>query len=234
MTPYYYDDGIRKSATAVWCSSEQQQHQQGYPMRYLADPVPAGNISSRGVGEAQGSHLDALFDTNSRQQQRGGDGGPGGAGSAERCASAQHMESGDTNGPADREKKVVALFSKTRMCPWHLKGQCSHGERCSFAHSEAELRPKPMLRKTLMCSRVRLTGSCSLGDKCDFAHNVTELTERSAYKTKLCKHMARGYCAAGALCRYAHSDRELVLCTTEIAKKPQPSQQQQQQHVCTA
>ncbi|CEM34713.1 unnamed protein product [Vitrella brassicaformis CCMP3155] len=35
------------------------------------------------------------------------------------------------------------VFQKTKMCPWLAGDRCVRADRCNFAHSESELRPRP-------------------------------------------------------------------------------------------
>ncbi|CEM12668.1 unnamed protein product [Vitrella brassicaformis CCMP3155] len=43
-----------------------------------------------------------------------------------------------------RQKDVLRqLFRKTKMCPWLHTGKCTRQDRCNFAHTLDELRPRP-------------------------------------------------------------------------------------------
>lgn len=55
-----------------------------------------------------------------------------------------------------------------------MKGQCSLGEKCSYAHGEKELRSTEQYYKTAIC-RAFANGNCSKGDLCRFAHGAEEL-----------------------------------------------------------
>lgn len=73
-------------------------------------------------------------------------------------------------------KKKIKLTKKTEMCKnWSLFKDCYFKDKCSFAHGEAELRPKK-----------------------EFETNVK-------YKTKICKSFVeRNYCQFGQRCQYNH------------------------------
>mmetsp|Transcript_55282 Transcript_55282/g.140486 ORF Transcript_55282/g.140486 Transcript_55282/m.140486 type:complete len:190 (-) Transcript_55282:167-736(-) len=66
----------------------------------------------------------------------------------------------------------VTLF-KTEMCRLIQTGGCRR-KFCRFAHSEAELRPKPDLMKTRPCHFLLDRGYCR-NRQCGFAHNAAEL-----------------------------------------------------------
>ena len=54
-------------------------------------------------------------------------------------------------------------------------GRCRRGQACSFAHSEAELRPQPDLFGTRLCAQFGTAGGCPYGKRCRFAHGEAEL-----------------------------------------------------------
>lgn len=68
-----------------------------------------------------------------------------------------------------------SLFDKTRMCRFFLKGRCSRGERCTFAHSRTQLQPQPDFYKTQFCMDFIKRGDCRVGRECRFAHTDEEL-----------------------------------------------------------
>ena len=45
----------------------------------------------------------------------------------------------------------ISLKSIYIIFVFNLKGNCRKGESCTYAHTEAELRSQPNLRKTKMC-----------------------------------------------------------------------------------
>jgi len=73
----------------------------------------------------------------------------------------------------DRQARTV-IFTKTRMCKFHILGMCSKGSGCKFAHHKEELNPLPDLTRTKLCKTLISTGSCEDPD-CQYAHNRDEL-----------------------------------------------------------
>ncbi|KAG8933628.1 hypothetical protein FRC00_013031 [Tulasnella sp. 408] len=82
-------------------------------------------------------------------------------------------------GPSANNRKL-GLY-KTELCrSWEEKGTCKYGEKCQFAHGEAEQRrverhPK---YKTEICRTFWVSGSCPYGKRCCFIH--TELPANAA------------------------------------------------------
>eukprot|EP00933_Yihiella_yeosuensis_P012835 TRINITY_DN12207_c0_g1_i3.p1 TRINITY_DN12207_c0_g1~~TRINITY_DN12207_c0_g1_i3.p1 ORF type:complete len:215 (-),score=21.37 TRINITY_DN12207_c0_g1_i3:154-798(-) len=72
------------------------------------------------------------------------------------------------------QRKTRLLLQFTSMCSSTLQGvDCPYGRRCKFAHSSEELRAKPDLRGTSMCSRF-IAGKCRAGEHCRFSHAVPD------------------------------------------------------------
>lgn len=67
------------------------------------------------------------------------------------------------------------MLSKTKLCMFYLKGACTKGESCSFAHELGDLRNRPDLLYTRMCLAFQKRGSCKDGENCRFAHDETQL-----------------------------------------------------------
>jgi hypothetical protein len=65
---------------------------------------------------------------------------------------------------------------KTKMCKFHIMGQCAKGEKCLFAHSQEELNALPDLRCTKLCRTLLKTGRCDAID-CTYAHSKEELRQ---------------------------------------------------------
>lgn len=90
---------------------------------------------------------------------------------------------GGPGGPPGGGRPGAALF-KTKLCTMFMQsGACSYGDRCSFAHGEAELQQMPQhfgggggggffqqQRKTRLCNRFNAPGGCPYGDACNFIH----------------------------------------------------------------
>lgn len=62
---------------------------------------------------------------------------------------------------------------KTELCKNYVLGTpCPLGTRCSFAHGEEELKPKPFNNyKTVRCRHFHERGFCQYGPRCQFLHN---------------------------------------------------------------
>ncbi|KYK68204.1 zinc finger (CCCH type) motif-containing protein, partial [Toxoplasma gondii TgCatPRC2] len=95
-----------------------------------------------------------------------------------------------------------SVFHKTRLCP-RLRGDrvfCPLGESCTFAHSEKELRPPPVLDRTKLCPSVLSKGASpcpgiARGEPCKFAHSKSEIRHTSnMFKTNMCLKWNRGKC----------------------------------------
>jgi len=100
-------------------------------------------------------------------------------------------------------------FYKTKICPFLLAGHCSKGEKCSYAHSQTELKDLPNLKKTKTCQQHQL-GKCMMGQRCSYAHGDIELRfTPEFYKTSLCTSFQKGQCTFGDKCRYAHGEPDL-------------------------
>eukprot|EP00445_Apocalathium_hangoei_P036917 CAMPEP_0203957240 /NCGR_PEP_ID=MMETSP0359-20131031/89179_1 /ASSEMBLY_ACC=CAM_ASM_000338 /TAXON_ID=268821 /ORGANISM="Scrippsiella Hangoei, Strain SHTV-5" /LENGTH=508 /DNA_ID=CAMNT_0050891059 /DNA_START=24 /DNA_END=1550 /DNA_ORIENTATION=+ len=76
-------------------------------------------------------------------------------------------------GGGDRTQRTV-IFSKTKMCKFHILGICAKGTGCKFAHHKEELNPLPDLSRTKLCKTLISTGSCEEPD-CKYAHNREQL-----------------------------------------------------------
>ena len=79
-----------------------------------------------------------------------------------------------------RRQKIVANRrknfqdkKKTELCKNYVLGEpCPLGDRCSFAHGEEELKPKPFNHyKTVKCRHYHERGFCQYGPRCQFLHN---------------------------------------------------------------
>ncbi|PHJ25269.1 zinc finger (ccch type) motif-containing protein [Cystoisospora suis] len=106
-----------------------------------------------------------------------------------------------------------SVFHKTRMCPRQRNRSCPLGDSCTFAHSEEELRPPPVLDRTRLCPSVLTSGApCprANGEQCRFAHSKAEIRHTAnMFKTNMCLKWNRGKCKAGEGCNHAHGEEEL-------------------------
>lgn len=141
--------------------------------------------------------------------------------------------------PYSKEPGPSALqvrLQKTKLCAYHMRGVCTHGEACRFAHSSEELAPTPNLACTRMCPDL-LAGKCT-NPGCQYAHRLDDIKATNfCYKTTQCKWYANGTCRNGADCKFAHGDED---CKTSAkmdkagvkarsAKKQNETQQQRPQ-----
>lgn len=111
----------------------------------------------------------------------------------------------ETTAGKDRLKQ----FEKTKMCKFHVLGQCSRGSACRYAHDSVEIKPLPDLVCTKLCPLLVSLGSCNQPG-CRYAHHREELRGTSIYhKTKICRFAQTGHCTLGSKCNFAHSDREI-------------------------
>mmetsp|Transcript_61831 Transcript_61831/g.138055 ORF Transcript_61831/g.138055 Transcript_61831/m.138055 type:complete len:230 (-) Transcript_61831:13-702(-) len=84
--------------------------------------------------------------------------------------------------PKSKSAKGVAgeeaenRFAKTRLCIFGP--QCHLADACTFAHSYDELRVRPDLTKTGLCTKFRRQGVCRRGDACPYAHGREDLRVR--------------------------------------------------------
>ena len=114
-------------------------------------------------------------------------------------------------------KQVKPHVYKSRLCVFHAAGRCSHGDRCSFAHSPFELADG----KVLMCPQLETFGFCDEPD-CPLAHSVTELKVLpKVQKTAWCRYYPMGKCRAGSACRHAHSLHEMDPAALQVVHNQQ-------------
>mmetsp|Transcript_97605 Transcript_97605/g.172874 ORF Transcript_97605/g.172874 Transcript_97605/m.172874 type:complete len:389 (-) Transcript_97605:132-1298(-) len=107
-----------------------------------------------------------------------------------------------------RKDLLGPQMRKTRLCQFHMQGNCMYGDRCTFAHEIQELQSAPDLRKTRIC-QAYMMGGCNK-ESCNFAHGLQELRSTDfCYKTSLCMWHSKGKCMNGSRCRFAHGHKEL-------------------------
>eukprot|EP01057_Protomagalhaensia_wolfi_P004170 Protomagalhaensia_wolfi_Nauph_80__4169@NODE_423_length_2545_cov_454_310056_g61_i1_p1_GENE_NODE_423_length_2545_cov_454_310056_g61_i1NODE_423_length_2545_cov_454_310056_g61_i1_p1_ORF_typecomplete_len211_score18_64zfCCCH/PF00642_24/1_3e08zfCCCH/PF00642_24/0_015zfCCCH_3/PF15663_5/8_5e11zf_CCCH_4/PF18345_1/2e08zf_CCCH_4/PF18345_1/4_2e02zf_CCCH_4/PF18345_1/5e02Torus/PF16131_5/0_019Torus/PF16131_5/0_06zfCCCH_4/PF18044_1/9_9e06zfCCCH_4/PF18044_1/1_6e03zfCCCH_4/PF18044_1/3_3e03zfCCCH_2/PF14608_6/0_0091z len=64
---------------------------------------------------------------------------------------------------------------KTKRCRFWLENRCSRGDKCTYAHTDVELRCPPDLTKTKICTRWK-RGVCEkTPTQCAYAHGVEDL-----------------------------------------------------------
>eukprot|EP00753_Platysulcus_tardus_P005703 PLAT13627.1.p1 GENE.PLAT13627.1~~PLAT13627.1.p1 ORF type:complete len:436 (-),score=135.58 PLAT13627.1:272-1522(-) len=98
-----------------------------------------------------------------------------------------------TSFPPGLTAKQKALF-RTELCRFFAShGYCLRGEKCTFAHGAAQLRPKPAshishhpLFRSVNCYHLHALGTCRYGDRCSYKHEpVASLGESQAALRKL-------------------------------------------------
>eukprot|EP00922_Rhytidocystis_sp_ex-Travisia-forbesii_P068920 GHVS01102790.1.p1 GENE.GHVS01102790.1~~GHVS01102790.1.p1 ORF type:complete len:802 (-),score=161.81 GHVS01102790.1:768-3095(-) len=100
-------------------------------------------------------------------------------------------------------------FYKTKMCPWHSRGQCRMAEKCNWSHGVQDLRPCVDLSKTKLCPSLFKGGRCT-NSSCRYAHSRADLRATTdVFKTSLCSFWQQGKCSVGDACRYAHGSHDL-------------------------
>ncbi|CEM16678.1 unnamed protein product [Vitrella brassicaformis CCMP3155] len=119
-------------------------------------------------------------------------------------SSREELSPDDSNGDTDSARTVIRI-TPTALCKyWTLRHRCPHGDDCSFAHGEDELRPLTRLIKVRLCPSFMETGECSMGRRCWFAHGEQELQDRTKKIDRLCKFHREGFCNQGSRCRFIH------------------------------
>lgn len=82
---------------------------------------------------------------------------------------------GQQNSAQQAGSKRKDVYSKTRMCKFHLAGRCTRGQACSFAHSATDMQPLPDFFRTRLCPDFLKQGTCSKEDSCSYAHSPAQL-----------------------------------------------------------
>jgi butyrate response factor 1 len=71
-------------------------------------------------------------------------------------------------------KPIKKALYKTEKCRqgWMHPDRCTYGDRCQFAHSKAELRPRNHGKnyRTTLCRNYERDGNCPYGSRCRFIH----------------------------------------------------------------
>ena len=84
------------------------------------------------------------------------------------------------------------------------QGKCFKGEKCSYAHSNEELKEIPNLIKTKLCTHF-MAGCCPKEDKCKYAHGQFELRKlNNNTESQVCNYFQQGSCRFGNTCKFLH------------------------------
>lgn len=69
-------------------------------------------------------------------------------------------------------------LAKTKLCKYHILGQCVKGGGCQFAHDVSEIKSTPGAAHAKVCRNLINTGRCDeIG--CPYVHNKEQLLEKS-------------------------------------------------------
>lgn len=117
-----------------------------------------------------------------------------------------------------RNDELNVVCAKTKLCLFFKQGICRRGRSCTFAHSDAELRPCPNLKRTRLCANIFNGGKCERGKKCKFAHSEAQL-----------RMLAPGQSASYETVPRAQRARAARAATTDSSSSSSQSQQQRQQ-----
>lgn len=93
-----------------------------------------------------------------------------------RALASGNENGGSEDGVIGERSERTVIFSKTKMCKFHILGMCSKGSACRFAHHKDELTALPDLSRTKLCKTLIATGSCE-DPNCRYAHNKEELRQ---------------------------------------------------------
>eukprot|EP00434_Breviolum_minutum_P040991 symbB.v1.2.036447.t1/scaffold5141.1/size55293/7 len=63
----------------------------------------------------------------------------------------RRKEVDETSVEAQERAQRTVIFSKTKMCKFHILGACTKGSSCKFAHQKEELQELPDLACTKLC-----------------------------------------------------------------------------------
>ncbi|PHJ22587.1 zinc finger (ccch type) motif-containing protein [Cystoisospora suis] len=231
-------NGGRSDALKAGCSAKVGLEQETGSV--AGGGAQAGDVASVSTNKMEelsaGNHAPGIDEgvSGSSQERGGTDGVAGTPDPCQRSAEAQETEStapagfrgvsGGRMGNRVRAQsdftdislkkkgaRIEDQFFRIKLCPKYVRGLCRKGSRCSYAHTEEQLRDVPNLWKTKLCSAYRFGKTCPLEEACPYAHGEEELRSTADYyKTKLCKFwMREGRCEAGKACRHAHGDQEL-------------------------
>jgi len=105
--------------------------------------------------------------------------------------------------------RPVEPFFKTRRCKnWDQNGSCPFGDRCNFAHGDADLRPADAAVLALTSKPAVRKQPEGEAERWDRRPNQGKSTGN--YKTRMCKNWEQsGSCVFGDKCLFAHGAEEL-------------------------
>uniref|UniRef100_A0A7S3K2V6 C3H1-type domain-containing protein n=1 Tax=Aureoumbra lagunensis TaxID=44058 RepID=A0A7S3K2V6_9STRA len=102
----------------------------------------------------------------------------------------------------------VQALLKTRLCRSVGTGvPCVYGDKCSFAHSQAELRKPDPRQLAAHRDAQPITTNNSEQNSADNEHNPK--WQPHLRKTKLCRYFQSGHCPFGDKCNFAHGQTEV-------------------------
>ena len=114
---------------------------------------------------------------------------------------ARHKQHSDSN--------VNDYTYKKNLCSFYLKGNCTKGKSCTFAHGDNDIQDIKKTHnntKTKICTKWE-KGTCTFGENCRFAHGDNDIQDNK--KTQICNNWEKGTCKYGETCHFAHGDEEL-------------------------
>eukprot|EP01053_Blabericola_migrator_P010685 Blabericola_migrator_1__10684@NODE_609_length_7298_cov_332_353616_g442_i0_p2_GENE_NODE_609_length_7298_cov_332_353616_g442_i0NODE_609_length_7298_cov_332_353616_g442_i0_p2_ORF_typecomplete_len425_score37_58zfCCCH/PF00642_24/3_3e08zfCCCH/PF00642_24/0_0022zfCCCH_3/PF15663_5/3_1e10zf_CCCH_4/PF18345_1/4_9e08zf_CCCH_4/PF18345_1/4_9e02Torus/PF16131_5/0_049Torus/PF16131_5/0_13zfCCCH_4/PF18044_1/2_4e05zfCCCH_4/PF18044_1/1_1e03zfCCCH_2/PF14608_6/0_0041zfCCCH_2/PF14608_6/3_7e02_NODE_609_length_7298_cov_33 len=83
------------------------------------------------------------------------------------------MDLSASTAPARTAQRLQCF--KTKRCRFWLENRCSRGDKCTYAHTDVELRCPPDLTKTKICTRWK-RGVCDKSpESCAYAHGIDDL-----------------------------------------------------------
>mmetsp|Transcript_64808 Transcript_64808/g.104715 ORF Transcript_64808/g.104715 Transcript_64808/m.104715 type:complete len:211 (-) Transcript_64808:18-650(-) len=74
-----------------------------------------------------------------------------------------------------RRRGQKSVLACTKICSFFLKGNCTRGTTCGFAHDEGQVQVRLDFHKTRLCSQFTDQGVCLKGAECSYAHGPEEL-----------------------------------------------------------
>eukprot|EP00462_Mataza_sp_D1_P004411 CAMPEP_0175099826 /NCGR_PEP_ID=MMETSP0086_2-20121207/6688_1 /TAXON_ID=136419 /ORGANISM="Unknown Unknown, Strain D1" /LENGTH=651 /DNA_ID=CAMNT_0016373751 /DNA_START=63 /DNA_END=2018 /DNA_ORIENTATION=+ len=102
-----------------------------------------------------------------------------------------------------------ATWKRPKLCKHYAKGHCGQGSHCGFWHGSTQGPAQGLLPESNSPgSTISFEGSALNQSKSrskPSRANVTGLN-MSRYKTRLCKHYARGHCEQGSHCGFWHGE----------------------------